>query len=262
MNTTKLSILNLLAFLITIVINSLANALPINGKTTGELSDLYPNLFVPAGITFSIWGVIYLLLLAFIIYQTILVFKSSKDGVAIKAIGPWFILSSLANCCWIIAWHYLLPELSLLIMIFLLVSLIRIYLNLEKVRNKSIVIEKWIVYPIFSIYLGWVTVATIANVTTVLVHWGWGGGFIGEPNWTIVMMLVAISLGVYFAVFRREIPFTLVIVWALYGIYLKRMNDATIEQGIIWAAQFGMFLCAFSVFYLIINSSIRKINKS
>ena len=257
-----LAILNLIGFVMTLIFNGLANALPINGKTTGELSDMYPNLFVPAGITFSIWGLIYFLLLIFVVYQTVLAFSPSKNPKIVEAIGPWFIVSSLANCSWILAWHYVMPELSLLIMLLILISLIKVYLRLEHVKDKSTKADRWLVYPSFSIYLGWITVATIANVTTVLVHWGWDGGIVGEVNWTITLMLVAISMGIYFAIFRNNIPYTLVIIWALYGIYIKRMNASAIESGIIWAAQFGMFVCAFSVFYIIINSSIRKISKS
>jgi hypothetical protein len=99
-----LAIANFLGFVSTVVFNWLAIGLPINGKTTGELSDMYPNLFVPAGITFSIWGVIYLLLFVFVVFQLIEAYRKSGNSASINAIGPWFIISSAANCCWILAW--------------------------------------------------------------------------------------------------------------------------------------------------------------
>lgn len=252
-NPKTLAILNLLGFILTITLNGLANALPINGKTTGELSDMYPNLFVPAGITFSIWGVIYLLLLVFIIYQLIESFRESATTTAIKAIGPWFFISSLANAAWILAWHFVLPGLSLGIMLILLISLIKIYLNLEAVEDEIPEKQQYLIYPFFSIYLGWITVATIANVTTVLVDLGWQGGVMGESSWTIVMIAIAIGMGLYFLVFKRNFPYTLVIVWALYGIYLKRSSAEVAESGIILTTQIGMALCVASMSYLFFN---------
>ena len=112
-----LQLLNLLGFILVIVLNGLANALPINGYTTGELSDRYPNLFVPAGFTFSIWGVIYLLLLVFVIYQIRNWWSKHRlDMSFVQKIGPWFAISCLANASWIIAWHYVQPLLALFIM--------------------------------------------------------------------------------------------------------------------------------------------------
>ena len=257
-NTKVLAVLNLVAFVATVIVNGLANALPINGKNTGELSDMYPNLFVPAGITFSIWGIIYTMLLIFIVYQLVLAFKKSEKAIIIHEIGWWFIISSIANCAWILAWHFVLPELSLVIMLVLLFSLIKIYLGLKRIKTEVSKAAKWLVYPCFSTYLGWITVATIANTTAVLVDWGWSGGVIGETVWAIVMIIIAIGMGVYFAIFRKNIAYTLVIIWAIYGIYLKRSADLIPEKGIILVSQFGMFICAFSVLYLL----IRKLAKT
>ena len=253
-NTKVLSLLNLVAFIATIIINALANAMPINGRTTGELSEMYPNLFVPAGITFSIWGLIYLLLLVFVVYQLILAFYSAQKASVIHKIGWWFIISSIANCGWILAWHYVLPELSLLIMLLLLFSLSRIYLELDRVKPHVSKSAKWIVYPCFSVYLGWITVATIANTTAVLVDWGWTGGALGGSAWAIVMMIIAAIMGVYFAIFRKNIAYTLVIVWALHGIYLKRSADLVPVKWIVLISQFGMFLGIFSVLFILIRT--------
>lgn len=248
-----LAIANFLGFILIIVLNGLANGLPINGKTTGELSDMYPNLFVPAGITFAIWGVIYTLMLVFIIYQLIVAHKNMKGAKIIDAVGPWFIVNALANASWILAWHFVLPGLSLVIMIILLISLIKIYLNLRVVENEIPEKQQYFVYPFFSIYLGWITVATIANVTTVLVDLGWQGGAIGQSTWTIIMISIAIGMGLYFLIFKRNYPYTLVIVWALYGIYLKRSAAEEFEAGIILTSQIGMALCVASMSYLFFN---------
>lgn len=252
-NPKTLAILNLLGFILTITLNGLANGLPINGKTTGELSDMYPNLFVPAGVTFAIWGVIYTMMLVFIIYQLVAAFKESSGSRSIDAIGPWFVVNALANASWILAWHFVLPGLSLGIMLILLISLIKIYLNLEAIEDEIPEKQQYLIYPFFSIYLGWITVATIANVTTVLVDLGWRGGAIGESIWTIVMIAIAIGMGLYFLIFKRNFPYTLVIVWALYGIYLKRSSAEVAEAGVILTTQVGMALCVASMSYLFFN---------
>ncbi|MDD5014085.1 MAG: hypothetical protein PHW73_03140, partial [Atribacterota bacterium] len=127
-----LSILNLLGFFGMVFVNYLAVTLPLNNQTTGELSDQYPNLFVPAGFTFSIWGVIYLLLAIFVIYQLIYAFKKNlQNSSFLEKIGFLFFVSSLANLSWIFAWHFKLVSLSLFLMLTLLGSLITIYLKLQ-----------------------------------------------------------------------------------------------------------------------------------
>jgi len=260
-NTKFLAILNLLGFTITIVLNGLANGLPINGKTTGELSDMYPNLFVPAGMTFAIWGVIYLLMLVFIIYQLFAAFNKSISSQFITEIGPWFLISSLANASWILAWHYVLPGLSLIIMMILLASLIKIYLSVENVAGDSSGHLQYFVYPFFSIYLGWITVATIANVTTVLVDIGWNGGGAGEPFWAITMIIIAIGMGLYFLLFRQNMYYTIVIIWALYGIYLKRSSAEEFESGIILTTQIGLALSVVILSYLFFNKYMNPFSK-
>ena len=199
-----LKILNLFAFLATIAVNAMANALPINGKTTGELSDLYPNLFVPAGLTFSIWGLIYLLLAAFIVYQVAAPGRNAADFL--QRIGPLFILASAANIGWIFLWHYQRVPASLVVMLVLLASLMAIYLRLEIGVQASSWREKLLVQLPFSVYLGWITVATIANVTAVLVHSGWDRFGASEQFWTVVVLAVAtaITLAVLFT--RRSPP--------------------------------------------------------
>lgn len=243
MNTKTLQILNIIGFLLVITLNGLANALPINGRTTGELSDLYPNLFVPAGFTFSIWGLIYLLLLGFVIYQARGLWKTTPSTDTVQTIGIWFFISCVANASWILAWHFLQIELSVLIMLGILVSLIMIYRRLQIGQDADNSRELFLVHLPFSVYLGWITVATIANFTTLLVDWGLSGFFwYGEIFWTCLMILVATGLGLFFLFKKDDAPYALVLIWAFYGISAARFNDT-----IILVAYIGMALLSIGV---------------
>lgn len=174
----RLALINLLGLTGVLVVNTLANTLPINGITTGELSAEYPNLFVPAGITFAIWGVIYLALVGFSVYSVTI--RLQKGAAAngrtdfLGVIGPWFFISCLANMTWIIAWHHRMIWISEFLMLILLTSLIAIYIRLYIGRVVRPAEKIWVHLP-FSIYLGWITVATVANITALLVHLGWSG---------------------------------------------------------------------------------------
>ena len=238
-----LKILNLLAFLATIAVNAMANALPINGKTTGELSDMYPNLFVPAGLTFSIWGLIYLLLAAFIVYQVAAPSRDAADFL--QRIGPLFILASAANIGWIFLWHYQRVPASLAVMLVLLGGLLAIYLRLDIGVQAPSWREKLLVQLPFSVYLGWITVATIANVTAVLVHAGWDRFGASEQFWTVVVLVVAsaITLAVLFT--RNDLFYALVILWAFIGILIKRLAvDASPSRAVIVTLAAGMAVIA------------------
>jgi hypothetical protein len=216
-----LKILNLAAFLATVAVNAMANVLPINGRTTGALSDLYPNLFVPAGLTFSIWGIIYLLLAVFSIYQIAAPIRNSAEFL--QRIGPLFIIASAANIGWIYLWHYQRVSLSLVAMLVLLGSLLAIYLRLGIGVPAASWRQRLLVHLPFSVYLGWITVATIANVTVVLVHVGWNRFGLSQELWTVVVLIVAtlITLAVLFT--RNDLFYALVILWAFLGILIKRL---------------------------------------
>lgn len=215
MRLNSLRVLNIVGFTLVIVMNTLANALPLNGYTTGELSALYPNRFVPAGFTFSIWGIIYLSLLGFIVFQ----FWERGKAVA-QAIGPWFFLSCLANASWILAWHYRLPLLSLGVMLLLLFTLIRLYLRTQTFSWP----QHWLGRLPFQLYLAWITVATVANTTAVLVDAGWEGGPLTEITWAAIMSAVAVLAGLFFLFRFRDIPYALVILWAFFGIYSRQVQ--------------------------------------
>jgi hypothetical protein len=223
-NIKLYSVLNIISFLGMVMVNALANILPINGKNTGELSDHYPNLFVPAGITFSIWGVIYLLLLIFNIYQ--FVAAKNEDPARFKFIqniSLIFFLSCILNGTWIFAWHYQQVDISLLIMVMLLISLIMIYRVLGIGKSGAGKAERYLVHLPFSIYLGWISVATIANVTAALVDAGWGRWGMSEEFWTMAMLFAGTILAIIMAFMRRDIFYGLVIIWAYSGILIKHI---------------------------------------
>ena len=252
-----LSILNLVGFLGTIVVNGLANALPLNNKTTAELSDQYPNLFVPAGLTFSIWGVIYILLAIFVIYVLIIAIKNNTQKSAfIGNIGILFFISSLANIGWIFAWHYEVLPLSLVLMLVILGSLITIYLRLHIGKSNSTPSEKYLVHLPFSVYLGWITIATIANVTALLVSMRWNTFGLGEQFWAVAVIIVGIAIALSVLFMRKDIFYCLVVDWALLGILLKRLADSTPVQSVIVISIIGMVLISAGIVAQIVRKKV------
>lgn len=208
-------VLNVMLFAMTVVLNGLANALPLNGLTTGEISDSFRSLFVPAGYTFSIWGVIYVGLLAFTIYQAL---PQQRENPLLRRLGPWFALSCLANSAWILVWHYQYFELSLILMLVLLVSLIGAYKQLDDdARNRGLT-EMWVVRVPFSLYLGWITVATVANATVVLLAVNWSGWGLPAALWAVIMIAIACVIAILITVSHSDIAYGLVPVWAFVGI--------------------------------------------
>ena len=209
---------NVVAVLAVIVVNGLANALPLNGQTTGEISDRFQVYFVPAGYVFSIWGVIYLGLLAFAVYQAL---PTQRENPRLRRVGYLFAASCVANIAWLFLWHYEQFVLTLVAMFTLLLLLITIYLRLEIGRVVVSTAEKWLVRLPFSIYLGWVSVATIANVTSVLDYLGWSGWGISDEVWALIMLLVAGALAAIVSLTRGDVAYSLVFMWALVGIAVK-----------------------------------------
>jgi benzodiazapine receptor len=214
-------ILNLLATLAVIAFNGLAVSLPLNGISTGEISDMFDVYFVPAGYVFSIWGLIYLALLAFSIYQLL---PAQRENPRIQRINILYIVSSIANIGWLIAWHYLSFAVSLVIMLVLLVSLILIYLQLGTGRSKVSGMETLFLRIPFSLYLGWISVATIANVTDVLYFYQWSGWGISPIAWAMIMLVVGGVLAAIMSFSRRDIIYNLVFVWAYIGIAVKQAD--------------------------------------
>jgi hypothetical protein len=222
---TLRQVVNVLAVLATIAINGLANALPLNGQTTGEVSDRFQVYFVPAGYVFSIWGLIYLALVAFAVYQAL---PAQRDNPRLRRIGTLFALSCLANVAWLFLWHYEVFALTLVAMVALLLSLIAIYLRLEIGRAHVSAAEKWLAHVPFSIYLGWVTVATIANVTSVLDYANWDGWGISPEAWTVIMLVAGTAIAAAVGFTRRDSAYMLVIVWAFVGIAVKHAGTPVV----------------------------------
>lgn len=225
LNANLLRFGNIAAFTITLVINSLANTTVLNGRTTGQVSDLHPTLITPAGYVFAIWGIIYALLLAFVVYQ---VLPSQKDKPYQNRIGILFILSSLLNCLWLFLWQYDFITLSVFVMFALLATLIAIYLRLDIGKAKVSWKEKLLVHLPFSVYLGWITIATIANVASALVSLKWNGFGLSPEIWAITALIVALIITLAVIITRRDIAYSLVIVWAIAGIASKQSTNKNI----------------------------------
>ena len=208
------------------------------------LSDQYPNLFVPAGFTFSIWGLIYTLLAIFIIYQLkITLRKDIQRSSFIELIGPFFFVSSIANIGWIFAWHYEIVFLSLLFMLLILGSLIAIYLRLNIGKSSSTKSEKYLVHLPFSVYLGWITIATIANVITLLVDLNWNKFGLGEQFWAVAAIATGIAIALRVLLARKDIFYCLVVDWALLGILIKRLVVSDVpDNGVIIISIIGLVM--------------------
>lgn len=257
---TVVAVVSLVAFVAVVVVNALVSIVPIGGMTTGQLSDLYPNLFVPAGLTFSIWGVIYILLAMYVVFGLIRSRGPAESaGSFLERIGVLFIVTCIANIGWIVAWQFRVLPLSLLFMLALLAALIVIYVRLDVGRSQAPRTERYMVHLPMSVYLGWITIATIANVTVLLVHYGWNGFGIGAQAWTIAVIIVGILIALIALLYRRDIFFTLVIDWALLGIYLKRSaTDGQATQGIIVTSIVGMGLLTLGIIVQLLRRRVYK----
>lgn len=232
-----------LALVGALVVNYLANRLPLGGRTTGELSALYPNLFVPAGITFSIWGVIYLLVGAWAVVQ----FFPSRASLGMR-IAPAFAASSVLNAAWLVAWHDTRVGLSVGIMLGLLAVLLYINVLLRDAEPPVPLLPRLA----FGIYLGWVLVATLVNLTAFLVSVGWEGGGVSPANWASI--LVVVGTGVAVVTMRRlRTPFPgLAVGWAFAGIALNRWNDAPV---VAWTAVVMILVVAAATLVTSMNSA-------
>jgi hypothetical protein len=247
-----LQIGNLIGVIATVIVNVFATIGLINGITTAAVSDSYPNLFVPAGLTFSIWSIIYILLFAFAIYQAKDLFKKEKEDLPfLNQINYLFIIASAANIMWIFVWQYEIIIASVVMMLVLLVSLIAIYLRLNIGRaDVSRKVKIYIHLP-FSVYLGWITVATIANITAFLVSVSWDAFGISAEIWTILVIIVAGIITGAMLLTRKDIAYSLVVVWALLGIVIKRISDYT---NIVFAASITAIVIAVVILLVIIKN--------
>ncbi len=219
-NDTLRQILVISGLAMVLVVNGLANLLPINGLTTGQVADNFTVYFVPANYVFSIWGLIYFFQLAYIVYQAL---PSQKENPIHRSIAPWYLLISVANASWIFLWHYEQFAWSIVAMLALLVGLIRIYLRVAgRGRSAANRTETWVLRAPFSLYLAWITVATVANVTSWLDFIGWSGLGISEMAWGVIMLLVATVIEGFMIVRYRDLAYLGVIIWAFIGIAVRQ----------------------------------------
>ena len=218
MKNTIRQIAVIVVTLATITINILANALPINGLNTGQVSDSFSVYFVPAGYVFSIWGIIYIGLIAYAIYQAL---PAQKDNPRMQATGWWVVLGGLANSIWIFLWHYQQFVATLGAMLILLATLIAVYLRLRAGQKKVSSAEAWMARVPFSIYLGWITVATVANISDVLDFVGWNRFGLSEATWMVIILGAVLIIVGLMNFLRRDVAYAFVILWGLAGIAAK-----------------------------------------
>ncbi len=210
---------NIVALVFMLVMNGASQAIPFNGQTSAEISNRLPIFFVPANYVFSVWGVIYVLLIAFMVYQAL---PSQRENPYVRKIGYWFALSSVANGTWLLLFHYNLFALSMIAMLVLLASLVMIYIRVGVGQDKVSRAAHWCIHIPFSTYLGWITVATVANASYVLYDAGWNGFGISGEIWAAVMLVVAAVITLTIIITRRDVAYTAVLLWALVGIIIKQ----------------------------------------
>ncbi len=214
------------AFVVMVVTNILANSLPINGQNTAAISDKYANLFAPAGITFVIWGVIYASLALYTLYQLQIVATGKKSRIktaTIETITPYYIGSSVLNTVWILTWHYEIMWMTVLLIVAMLGSLIVV--NRELAKSQYTTKEYWLVRAPFSVYFGWITVATIANITAWLVSIGWNGAGLSDVFWVVTILIVGALIGIKNLAVYRDWLYGAVLVWAYAGIVIKHVSQ-------------------------------------
>jgi hypothetical protein len=230
-----LAVINTVVIAATIVFNSIASSGGINGNTVGGISDKYDTLFTPAGYAFSIWGIIYLGLIAFAIFQLRRAFSKDKESDFILQAGPWMTVANIANILWLYAWLNEHIGLSLVMMLVILVSLLILVIRLNMERWDApfpILVFVW--WPI-GIYTGWIAVATIANVSSFLVSLEWMA-LLSAEGWTVLMILVAVLLNLAIILLRNMREFAAVGIWALLAISVRHWDSIPELQ---WTALIG-----------------------
>lgn len=251
-NSAFLRWLNIIAYVLTVLVNSLAGSTTIlGGRNTAHVSDSNPTLVTPAGYVFSIWGVIYILLGVFVVFQAL---PAERVKNFQKSIGPLFILSSILNIAWLFLWQFEFLSLSVVLMFLLLATLILIYLRLNIGKSKSPTREKLAVNLPFSVYLGWITIASIANVSVTLVSMKWDGFGISPETWATLIIIVAMVIALLVIVTRKDIAYGLVIIWALVGISVKQSGN----QSVVTTAEIVAIVIAISLIATVIFMRFKR----
>ncbi len=240
MNSFKLSFSNLIMLILVFVFNFLTGTGRINNLSQADISAMFPTKITPAGFAFSIWGVIYALVLIAVLWM---LFKHSDRRMSevIYAVGWWFNLSCLANILWTITFSYLRLPLSTLLIFILLVSLTTILMRLSKLNVKVKAI-----FPLaFGMYAGWVMIATVVNIAASLVQIGWDGFGLSQILWASIILVVALFIVFYVTYRTTNVIIPLPVAWAYFAIY-KAENSVVALVGIF-------ILIAISIYQLYSN---------
>jgi translocator protein len=255
MLNTKAKILkpaNIILYILTIIVNSLAGGTTlIGGRLTAVVSDSNPTLVTPAGYVFSIWGIIYILLGAFVVYQAL---PSRSNRGFTERIRWLFVLSNIINIVWIFFWQFEYLTVSVVLIFLLLATLIAIYVRLGVGKSKVGFDDRLAVHIPFSVYLGWITVASIANVATTLVSLNWDGAGISPETWAILVVAVALVITSLMLITRKDAAYSLVIIWALIGIAVKQSGNQTI----VMLAEISAVIVAVMLLATIIIARVRR----
>ena len=251
-NSSILRYANILFYALTVVVNSLAGGTTVlGGQLTSAVSDANPTLITPAGYVFSIWGIIYVLLGVFVVYQSL---PSQKGREYQNRIGWLFALSSVINVLWLFLWQYNYLSVSVVLMFALLATLILIYLRLGIGKSKTTLRERIAVHLPFSVYLGWITVASIANVAVTLVSIGWDGFGISPETWAILVVAVALIITMLMLITRKDAAYSLVIIWALVGIGARQSGNQTM----VMLTEISAAIVAIALIVTILITQLRK----
>lgn len=234
---------NLLSVVLAITVNVVAVVLPLNGQNTGAISDRFKVYFVPAGYVFSIWGIIYIGWIAFAVYQAL---PTQKESPRLRSLGYLFALSGVFNAAWLFCWHYNRFGLSVLVMLTLLGLLIASYLRLNVGRTAGSAVAQWCIDVPFGLYLGWISVATIANVSDWLYFVHWNGFGIDPQAWAVILLVVAGVIGGLMALTRHDAAYLFVLVWAFIGIAFKQAAAPLVagSAAVLAVVAFGLALYA------------------
>ena len=216
---------SIVAFLAVLLVNYLSNAIPIGGLTQKDISDKYSSLFTPDAFTFAIWGVIYTFLAAFVVYQAL---PTQRKNALVARVSQFFIISCVANIAWIFSWHYELLPLSLLVMIGILLSLIAIYRTLGAAGSPSTLGQRVFLYLPFSLYVAWISVATVANISILQSAYDWNAVGLDAVNWTLLKLAVVAAISVIVVLMRSDMAYGLVIAWAAFGISSKQVDTPAV----------------------------------
>ena len=249
------ALLQLVAFVLMIALNAAANILPINGYSTGQISNMFPNYFVPAGFTFAIWSLLYILQTAWVLICLKVAFRKENDLSLVALVSllmPYFSLACLLNGAWILSWHFLMIGGSLLIMLLLLVVLIALYFQLRAFTVTPEGWVSWLIPIVFVTYIAWICVATIANATAYLVRLGVNDFVFPGEVWSVIMILIALLLMLWIGGKKKEASFAFVIAWAFFGIYKGQMAASNLVG---YTAVLACVISFFVGIYSVVNKA-------